>query len=84
MKTTVEYSTQSQSPCVTFGRMNALDLLLPALGIALFLEGLPWFISPRATRQAAEQMASMRDLPLRVVGLFLMAGGLLLAWWTVG
>jgi uncharacterized protein YjeT (DUF2065 family) len=64
--------------------MNVLDLLLPALGIALFLEGLPWFISPSGTRRTVEQMAAMGEAPLRAVGLFLMAGGLLLAWWTVG
>ena len=64
--------------------MNALDLLLPALGLALFLEGLPWFVSPNGVRKTMAMMLTLDELPLRVLGLAMMAGGLALAWWTVG
>lgn len=64
--------------------MNALDLLLPALGLALFLEGLPWFVSPNGARKAMSMMMTFDEMPLRVLGLVMMAAGLALAWWTVG
>jgi len=64
--------------------VNAIDLLLPALGLALFLEGLPWFVSPGGVRKTMTLIATFDDAPLRVLGLVMMAAGLLLAWWTVG
>ncbi|NIM01130.1 MAG: DUF2065 family protein [Acidobacteria bacterium] len=64
--------------------MNAIDLLLPALGLALFLEGLPWFISPTGVRKTMSVIATYEDTPLRMLGLVMMGAGLLLAWWTVG
>ena len=64
--------------------MDAIDLLLPALGLALFLEGLPWFISPTGVRKTMTVIATFEDMPLRLLGLAMMGAGLLLAWWTVG
>ena len=63
--------------------MNALEFLLPALGLALFLEGLPWFISPQGMRRSVEMLAAQGEGPLRALGLLLMVGGLTLAWWTI-
>jgi uncharacterized protein YjeT (DUF2065 family) len=61
-----------------------MDLLLPALGLALFLEGLPWFVSPTGVRKTMTMIATLGDAPLRLFGLAMMTAGLLLAWWTVG
>ena len=63
-------------------RVDAIDLLLPALGIALFLEGLPWFVSPAGARRTLQALAALGDLPLRTVGLALMGAGLALTWWA--
>ena len=70
--------------CATFGAMDAIDLLLPALGLALFLEGLPWFVSPGGVRKTMTLIATFDDTPLRLFGLVMMAAGLLVAWWAVG
>jgi len=64
--------------------VDAIDLLLPALGLALFLEGLPWFVSPGGVRKTMTRIATLDDTPLRVLGFGMMTAGLLVAWWTVG
>ena len=58
------------------------NLLLPALGLAMFLEGLPYFIAPSALRSYLRQLEKMSDGALRVMGFTLMAAGLLLAYVT--
>ncbi len=55
-------------------------LLLLALGAALFCEGLPYFVSPTAVRRYLDWIARMSDAVLRILGLSMMAAGLLLAW----
>lgn len=55
-------------------------LLLLALGAALFLEGLPYFVSPAAVRRYLDWIARMSDPALRVMGFVMMTVGLLLAW----
>jgi len=57
-------------------------LFFPALGLALFLEGLPYFVSPSALRSYLRQVERMTDGTLRGIGLALMVSGLLLAWWS--
>ena len=69
--------------CATFGRVDAIELLLPALGLALFLEGLPWFVSPSGVRRTMSWILTLEDRPLRLVGLALMTGGLALSWWAL-
>jgi len=63
--------------------VDAIELLLPALGLALFLEGLPWFVSPSGVRRTMQWIQTLEDTPLRVAGLAMMAGGLVLAWWAL-
>ncbi len=70
--------------CATFGAVDAIDLLLPALGLALFLEGLPWFVAPKSVRKTMTLIMTFDETPLRLFGLVLMTVGLFLAWWTVG
>lgn len=62
--------------------MEIGNLLLPAIGLALFLEGLPYFIAPSAVRSYLRQLEGMSDGKLRAMGLSLMAGGLLVAYVT--
>jgi uncharacterized protein YjeT (DUF2065 family) len=56
------------------------QLLLPALGLAMFLEGLPYFVSPSAVRRFMRSLDSMSDGALRSLGLGLMLLGLALAF----
>ena len=63
--------------------MNTLSLLLAALGVAMFLEGLPYFISPAAVRRYMSQVQQLGDGTLRLLGVLLMAGGLLVAYFSL-
>jgi uncharacterized protein YjeT (DUF2065 family) len=56
------------------------SLLLSAFGLAVFLEGLPYFISPTAVRRFLGQVSHLSDGALRTMGLALMAVGLLVAY----
>ena len=60
--------------------MEKWRLFLTAVGLAMVLEGLPYFISPRAVRTYLAQLTSLGDGSLRVMGLSLMAMGLLVAY----
>lgn len=56
------------------------SLFLAALGIAMFLEGLPYFISPAAVRGWLRTLERTGDTALRTMGLVLMIAGLVVAW----
>ena len=60
--------------------MEPWSLLLAAFGLAVFLEGLPYFISPSAVRRFLGQLSRMSDGALRLMGFTLMVVGLLLAY----
>ena len=60
--------------------VDSWSLLFSALGLAVFLEGLPYFVSPAGTRRALEQMGKLGDGAMRLVGLVLMVLGLLVAY----
>lgn len=53
---------------------------MAALGIAMVMEGLPYFITPSGARKTIRQLAELGNPALRLLGLLLMAGGLLVAW----
>ena len=55
-----------------------------AMAIVLILEGLIPFVSPRGYKNMVQQMATMPEKMLRIVGLFLMAGGLLFLYLVRG
>ena len=57
-----------------------MDLLISALGVAIFLEGLPYFVAPSAMRRYLELLSRMSDRALRTLGLALMVAGLLVAY----
>ncbi len=60
--------------------MDGLKILLAAFGFAMFLEGLPYFVSPAGVRRYLAVVARLSDGTLRTLGLVLMGAGLLLAW----
>ncbi len=59
-----------------------MSLFLSAVGLAIFVEGLPYFISPPVVRRYLQQMQTLSDRTLRILGLVLMAMGLVVAYWS--
>ena len=55
-------------------------LVVSALGLAVFMEGLPYFVAPRGVRRTMAALITMRDGELRGIGLVLMVLGLLIAY----
>ena len=64
------------------GAVDSWTLLVSALGVAIFLEGLPYFIAPSAMRRYLELLSRLGDGSLRMLGFTLMAAGLLLAYFS--
>jgi uncharacterized protein YjeT (DUF2065 family) len=58
-------------------------ILLVALGLAMFIEGLPWFVAPAAMRRLYAQIAGLTDGALRGIGVALMSIGLALAYFSL-
>ena len=55
-------------------------MLFLGLGMAVFLEGLPYFVSPPAMRRYMDVISSMTDRALRTIGLTMMIVGLAVAY----
>ncbi len=49
----------------------------------MFLEGLPYFISPLGVRHYLRKLESMSDGALRAMGLLMMIAGLLVAYLSI-
>lgn len=62
--------------------MDILTLFFAALGVAMFLEGTPYFVAPRGMRRFLALVQGMSDAGLRWSGLTLMATGLLVAYFA--
>lgn len=52
--------------------------VLTALGLLMVLEGLLPFLSPRRLRQALLNFAAVEDRYMRIIGLILLLGGMLI------
>ncbi len=63
--------------------MSPWTLFLAALGLAMFLEGLPYFVSPRGVRLYVEQLTRASDRTLRLMGLALMMLGLVVTYFAL-
>lgn len=59
-------------------RFEPVKLVLTVLGVALILEGVPWFLSPGGVRQLLARMVTLSDRSLRFLALLMMMAGLLL------
>jgi uncharacterized protein YjeT (DUF2065 family) len=53
-------------------------IFIAALGLALILEGTPWFLSPEAAKRYVSMLLGFRSASLRVLGLTLLLAGLAL------
>lgn len=60
--------------------VQAWTLIALVLGMAIFLEGVPYFIAPRRMRIYARLLSRSEPATLRWVGLAAMATGLAIAW----
>ena len=60
--------------------MEPLTLFLSALGLAMFIEGLPYFVAPGGVKRWLAQVQTLKNGSVRLIGLALMLGGLLVAW----
>lgn len=60
--------------------VSKLGIFIAALGVAFFLEGLPYFIAPSAVRSYLRQLERLSDAVLRVLGLALIGIGLTVAY----
>ena len=62
--------------------MSGWSLFFTALGLAMLLEGLPYLISPSGVRSYLRMLERMDDIVLRAIGLALIVGGLLVAYFA--
>ncbi|MBF0644401.1 DUF2065 domain-containing protein [Desulfuromonas acetoxidans] len=53
------------------------------IGVVLVLEGIPWFLSPQGLKRMLVQMLPLPERTLRMMGLMLMLGGLLIVYYAV-
>ncbi|NIQ98195.1 MAG: DUF2065 domain-containing protein [Desulfuromonadales bacterium] len=49
---------------------------LTVLGCVIFVEGIPYFLSPRMVKQVALKVIEMRESSMRSMGFCLLAAGL--------
>ena len=59
-----------------------MSIFLSAIGLAIFVEGLPYFISPPVVKRYLQQMQALNDGTLRALGLVLMTMGLIVAYYS--
>jgi len=59
-----------------------MEIFLCALGIALILEGLPYFLMPEKLKEYFTRMQALPSNNLRVVGFIAMLVGLALIYWA--
>ena len=60
--------------------LRQMKLLLCLLGLVLFVEGLPYFLSPRKMKKWMLAIQEIPDSNLRAMGLLAMALGLLISY----
>ncbi len=57
-----------------------MKLFLMAMGLAFFIEGMTYFISPEGMKKFLAQMLEVPDEHLRLLGFLVMASGLLIVY----
>ena len=57
-----------------------MELFLSALGLAMVLEGIPYFSMPGKVKEVARRLPSYPDRVLRLFGLAVMVTGLLVIY----
>ena len=61
-----------------------MEFFVSLLGVWMIIEGIPWFLSPGRMKNALRRMLSLPDKSLRLMGAFLMFGGLLTVYLVRG
>ncbi|BCA79599.1 DUF2065 domain-containing protein [Desulfuromonas sp. AOP6] len=61
-----------------------MEFLLIVLGVVLVFEGMPWFVSPEATRRVLREMLRVPGKSMRLMGFLLMLTGLFLVYLGTG
>ncbi len=54
-----------------------MELFLSALGLAMIIEGLPYFAFPRQIKELASRLPSLPDSAIRTFGFLTLGAGLL-------
>jgi len=54
-----------------------MELFLSALGLAMVIEGLPYFVFPRQIKSLASNLLKMPDAAIRTFGILTLCAGLL-------
>jgi uncharacterized protein YjeT (DUF2065 family) len=62
--------------------VNKWNLLLAAIGLAMAIEGLPYFVSPRGVRRLLHALDRTGERALRMLGLFWIATGLWICYFA--
>ncbi len=57
-----------------------MELFLSALGLAMILEGLPYFIAPRQVQEFAKRLPELSGNTIRSLGMAIVAAGLLVIY----
>ena len=61
-----------------------MDFLVIVFGVVLIVEGIPWFLSPGGYKRLLLQVLPLGNAVLRVFGLMMMLGGLLVVYLVKG
>jgi len=72
-----------QPLCYDLACVNTWNMILAGIGVAMILEGLPYFVSPSGVRSYLARILTMPDATIRTVGFLLMAGGLVVAYLAI-
>jgi len=57
-----------------------MKFVLAVIGMALFLEGLPYFLFPQKTKKILEEIQMLPSSVLRLIGFLMLAFGLLVTY----
>jgi uncharacterized protein YjeT (DUF2065 family) len=57
-----------------------MELFLSALGLAMIMEGLPYFIAPRHVKEFAKRLPELSSGTIRSLGMAIVAAGLLVIY----
>ncbi len=57
-----------------------MELFLSALGLAMILEGLPYFIAPRHVQNFAKRLPEISSSTIRSLGIAIVGAGLLVIY----
>ncbi|HXV75146.1 MAG TPA: DUF2065 domain-containing protein [Candidatus Polarisedimenticolaceae bacterium] len=60
--------------------MSSWTLFLAGIGLAMLIEGTPYFVAPRAMRRLLRAMEGMSDGMMRAAGFTLIVCGLLVTY----